>query len=382
MLTADQSHRLTRIAGGAPMGRLLASFWQPVCRAAAVRPGEPLALVRLGMRLLIRRDDASGTVEASLAGGRMLPAIEAGDIVWTFPGEGAPPPFPRFESTQVPPSHRDVRCAITKANWLQTLEAVLDTAHLGFLHRSSILAAAGAATFRNLSALFADTAPRIEVERTGYGLREAALRSLPDGRVNTRIREFVGPNHALIPSEPDAERQHIVTVPIDDTATIQFITTYNPFRPVTPAEIDTIWFDTLPDRDDIMNGAAGEDVLWNQDREAMRAGHFSGLTQRQSLYEDLAICESMGPIVDHAGEHLTAGDVTIAAVRRELLRALDRLAANEPGWREAQAGIAFDHMRSHVATLLPQDDWRACSPFFRAPAGDAEPTNDSLSPIT
>lgn len=359
MLTAEQSHRLTRATGTAPMARLMAEFWQPACRGAALTG--TLQVTRLGRTIALRRN-ATGRIEAP------VPTAEAGDIVWIYLGGGDPPPFQRFESLHVPAAHRDVRCAVTKANWLQTLEAVLDTAHLGFLHRSSILAAAKAATFKNLSAIFADTAPRIEVACTSYGLREAALRTLSDDRVNARIREFVGPNHALIPSEPDAERQHIVTVPIDDVTTIQFIITYNPFRPLTQVEIDTIWFDTLPDPDDIMDGAAGEETIWAQDRQAMREGHYSGLTHRQSLYEDLAICESMGPIVDHAGEHLTASDITIVTVRRELLRALAALEAGAPGWRAAQATTAFDHLRSHVTTLSPGQSWRACSPFFAPPS--------------
>lgn len=367
MLTVRQSHRLTHVESDAPMARMMARHWQPVCRAAAVAAaGAALELTRLGMRITVRRS-AEGFVATRIDDGHDLPSLERGEIVWVWFGQDAPPPFPRFESLHVPLLHRDVRCAVTKANWLQTQEAALDTAHLGFLHRSSILAAAKAATFRNLAALFLDTAPRIEIQETPYGLREAALRQLPDGRVNTRIREFLGPNHALIPSEPDAERQHIVTVPIDDRRTIQFIITYNPFRPLTQAEIDTIWFDTLPDRDDIMAGAAGAETFWDQDRQAMREGHYSGLTRRQSLYEDLAICESMGAIVDHSGEHLTAADVTIASVRRALLRSMDALERGEPGWREAHADVAFDHMRSHVATLDAADDWRDCSPFFPTP---------------
>jgi phthalate 4,5-dioxygenase len=366
MLNPDQSRRLTRAVGYEPMARLMARHWQPMCRSEAARGPGGTRVTRLGRTLTVMLD---ASLEVT-AGNGPIPAHKAGDIVWAYLGQGDPPPFPAFESTQVPASHRDVRCAVTKANWLQTMEAVLDTAHLGYLHRSSILAAAKAATFRNMSALFADTAPRIENERTGYGLREAALRKLPDGRFNARIREFVGPNHALIPSEPDAERQHIVTVPVDDVSAIQFIITYNPFRPITREEIETIWFDTLPDRDDIMSGAAGEDVLWNQDRAAMREGHYSGLTHRQSLYEDLAICESMGPIVDHSGEHLTASDITIANVRRELLRQLDLLDNGEPGWREAQASIPVGTMRSHVATLDSAEAWRACSPFFQPAATD------------
>ena len=51
------------------------------------------------------------------------------------------------------------------------------------------------------------------------------------------IREVVAPIHVILPGEPGAERQHIMTVPVDDQTSLQFFVTYNPFRPMTQAEI-------------------------------------------------------------------------------------------------------------------------------------------------
>lgn len=343
------------------MGRFLADFWQPACRQEAISDGQTKHTTILGRSLSITAGaEDSPTI---IADGSKVPGLVSGGIVWVWLAEGPPAPPPQFEFTTVPASHRDVRCAVTAANWLQTQEAVLDTAHLSHLHRSSIIAAAEAATFRNLAALFLDSAPRIETDVTAYGLREAALRKLPDGRLNARIREFVGPNHAMIPSEPDAERQHIISVPMDDTRTIQFIVTFNPFRPITEKELAVLWFDTIDNPDDIMKGAAGADVIWAQDRDAMREGHYSGLTNRQSLYEDLAICESMGPVVDHSKELLTSADITIAQVRRALLQQLDHAEKGQSPWSDALNTIRYAMLRSHIATIDPDEDWRRISAF-------------------
>lgn len=59
MLTAEQSHRLTRATGAAPMARLMAGFCQPACRSAAL--DTTLEVTRLAKHVALNRD-ASGAV--------------------------------------------------------------------------------------------------------------------------------------------------------------------------------------------------------------------------------------------------------------------------------------------------------------------------------
>ena len=57
---------------------------------------------------------------------------------------------------------------------------------------------------------------------------------------------------------------------------------------------------------------------WNQDRRAMKEGHWTGFT-KSVPWEDFIIEESMGPIVDRTNEHLGASDTVIIRARRVLL---------------------------------------------------------------
>ena len=414
MLTNEQNDRLCRVEGAAPMGAMIRRFWLPALRSAALEAdGAPRRVTLLGKHhvafrttdgsvglfdeqcphrcaslMLARNEDnglrciyhgwkfsAAGSIleipteadprrEAALrtrAPLRHYPMHEAGGLVWVWLGEGIAPAPPAFEFTTLATDHYDLRAVHIRANWLQAMEAVLDTAHLGFLHRSSIVKAARAASQKNLAALFTNMTPRLQVERTDYGLREAAMRALPDGRVNTRIREVIAPIHVIVPGEPGADRQHVITVPVDDHHCIQYMITYNPFRPMTRNEIDTIWFDTIDNADDIAAELPGPDALWGQDRAAMKAGHFSGLLDRQSLCEDVAIVESMQPLVDRTREFLTHTDLTIVSVRRELLAALDQADRGERVWGEIDR--SFHNLRSNVAMLGAGEDWRAIEAF-------------------
>jgi hypothetical protein len=63
---------------------------------------------------------------------------------------------------------------------------------------------------------------------------------------------------------------------------------------------------------------------WMIDREAQRAGTiYTGIDGIH--LQDQAICESMGPIVDHTFEHLAPSDIMITRTRRRLLRAAHAL---------------------------------------------------------
>ena len=62
-------------------------------------------------------------------------------------------------------------------------------------------------------------------------------------------------------------------------------------------------------------------------REMQRKSNYSGITG--IAMQDLAITESMGPIVDRTQEYLGAGDVLVVRMRRFLLK----LAKNRSGER-------------------------------------------------
>ena len=65
---------------------------------------------------------------------------------------------------------------------------------------------------------------------------------------------------------------------------------------------------------------------WGQDREAMAAGSFTGIGEGQGitglLLQDVAMAESMYPIVDRTWENLGPADRAIIKGRRVLLDAV------------------------------------------------------------
>ncbi len=61
------------------------------------------------------------------------------------------------------------------------------------------------------------------------------------------------------------------------------------------------------------------DNLYQQDRAAMKAGNFTGISGIPN--QDIAMWESMGPIGDRSQERLGASDVAVAAFRRLMVEA-------------------------------------------------------------
>ena len=60
------------------------------------------------------------------------------------------------------------------------------------------------------------------------------------------------------------------------------------------------------------------------DREVQRHDSYTGIEGLE--IQDIAITESMGPVVDHRMEHLAPSDIMVALTRRRLTRAAQELA--------------------------------------------------------
>jgi hypothetical protein len=96
---------------------------------------------------------------------------------------------------------------------------------------------------------------------------------------------------------------------------------------------------------------------WGVDRDAMKHGqNFSGISNIH--LQDQAVTESMGPITDHAFEHLAPSDLMIARTRRRLLaaaRALRDRGEAPPGTRDADVYL---QARSGFFLAEKSVDWR------------------------
>lgn len=409
MLKDIDNRRICEVAPGQPMNALMRQYWIPFLRTQRLEAGAAPAEVRLlGVDYVAYRspDGTPGLVDrrcphrcASLSlarneeGGlrciyhgwkyapdgtlieaptelvvhqaalmkrvrlKVYPVHEAGGMLWAYLGEGNAPPFPEFEFTRLAPEQLNVKFAILPVNWLQSLESVLDSAHLGYLHSSSVQLAMTDQAKANAQDWGADTAPKLEFQDTAFGFREAAIRTRTDGSSDVRLREIVAPFYAFLPGKPDCERSLVISVPVDDGNSLQIHVTYNPFRAFREGEVEKIWFYTHPDHDDISDPAPGP-LGWPQDREAMANGHFSGITNRHVFYEDFAVLQSMGPIVDRQFEHLSSTDMTVVKFRTALLRALDADAEGQEPWGRPSDPDQFATIRTEVLSVEAEGKWR------------------------
>jgi nitrite reductase/ring-hydroxylating ferredoxin subunit len=401
---------LTRVGPGTPMGEMLREYWVPACRSASIEAdGAPFRVRLFGENFVAFRvtDGRVGFMQeacphrcASMAlarneenglrcifhgwkfsvEGRCIdapsepasqraqfaqsvpvrthPTHEAGGIVWVYMGKRASPPrFPDYEFTHLPLDHIQPTRGIIRTNWLQGLEALLDSAHVGFLHSANLLSEAGRAIFREESDYMVnDGAPVFEFEDRAYGFREGAIRQEGADRLYARVREVSLPFFSFIPSAPTGSRIVCCSIPIDDVTTAQW---YIAFDPDAPLEFDIMTsFGLTSGNPDHFNADMGDaSNLWQQDRAAMKAGHWSGITGRSNAYEDFAVQESMGPIVDRSQEYLGTCDRVIYRARQLLLEAVKRY--RDTGELSfADEDIDFAGIRSFSLAYAKEQDWR------------------------
>jgi hypothetical protein len=122
-------------------------------------------------------------------------------------------------------------------------------------------------------------------------------------------------------------------------------------------------FGTWSEDPDHFNADMGDaSNLWLQDRQAMADGHWSGIIDRGNAYEDFAVQESMGPIVDRSQEYLGTCDRVIYRARRLLLEAVKR--HRETGELSFTGDdVDFTSIRAVSFAFPSGADWREVDPL-------------------
>jgi phthalate 4,5-dioxygenase oxygenase subunit len=410
-LKAEDNELLTRVGPGTAMGRMLRQYWTPAVRSnALIADGAPVVVRLFGQDYLAFRatDGSVGFVDeacphrgVSLAlarneenglrcifhgwkfdtSGRLVDAPaepaarrekfqatvktskyatrEAAGVLWVFVGEGEVPPFPEFEFMDLPPEQVFIRRAVVPYNWLQGLEAHLDSSHVGFLHSGWAKQDTEHTEKKQremINKMLQDNAPRFEMDDTSYGMREGALRDLGEGITYARIREVVLPFHTFIPSPPNAHNSSRISVPIDDETSAEWYVLYNSERPLDPAIIKAFFFNTADDPDNFAANLGDKSTRWDQDRAAMKKGHFSGLTKNLS-FEDFIVQASMGRRFDRSKEQLGSADAIVVKVRRLLLEAVKAFDAGAPApWNSRD--IDYPSIRARSVEFDAGKSWR------------------------
>ncbi len=388
MLTREQNELLTRIEGDAPMGVLMRQHcWIPFALSIQlVADGAPRRVRLLGTDYVAFRDsrgeigfldegcphrnaslvlarnedcglrcifhgwkiDVTGQVTeapthapnpeafAARISSRSYPTVDAGGLVWVWLGDADAPPFPHLPFTVLPQSNVWVTATECACNWLQGVEATLDTAHIGTLHKAYMQAYTTADTASSIGGTLDALAPRYDVAHQPYGLDAIGTRPLADGTKYVRTTKWIMPFVSLVPSSPgssgrDADGVIFIVSPVDDTHHLMFFGFWaNNF------EINDGLYLEVPQAQRAVVGnrpfdvnnfggfSGGRDENWGQDREAMARGHFSGFTGNL-LQEDTVTQVSMGAITDRTREHLSSSDAAIIHMRRVLLKAVARV---------------------------------------------------------
>lgn len=299
------------------------------------------------------------------------PTVELGGFVWAYLGDAAtPPPVPDFEFTSLPASHVSVLQIREDANWVQALEGVLDSAHTNFLHVDTVVPSAdttstdygnGALSVR----ASADGRPKLEVEDTDHGFRYAAIRVPlrdPDRWKYVRTTLYIAPFYGMN-AQPPGWGQVQIFVPIDDEHTMFYNLRYaslstGPIPEAMHANIAEKFGGRVGiDVDEDHRKTANAGNLWNQDRDAMRAGTTAAGIRGVAI-QDMACQESMGPITDRTKEHLGPTDLAIIRLRRLLLDAAAGLAS---GTSPVGIRTPFDYasLRAHEGLVALDEPWQS-----------------------
>ena len=415
MLTAEENQLLCRVEGDAPMGQLMRRHWMPVCLVEEVSEpdGTPVKARILGEDLVVFRDtegrvgvmdeycphrraslvygrnedcglrclyhgwkmDVHGTVlemvsepaasdMASKVKHKAYPTHEWAGFVWAYMGPKATQPA--FEPPAWAPTD-DVRVSIAKViipcNWAQILEGAIDSAHSSSLHSSDMVPArvdGAKATDKTWLRPSTDKAPRLQVERAGYGFRYAAIRR-PISHAAThdyvRTTVFVAPSTALIPPN---NRYNVanINVPVDDTHTAFYFIAWG--HPAQTPETES-WRKFLGQRvgvdlDERYVPLRNADNRFWQDRQAMKAGNFTGISGFPN--QDVAMWVTMGPIADRTHDRLGASDLAIVEFRKQMLEAVRAFQQGAPAIGTGDARTPKT-LCAFQAVVPKTTDWRA-----------------------
>jgi phthalate 4,5-dioxygenase oxygenase subunit len=414
MITPEENDLLCRIEGNAPMGRLMRAHWLPVCLTeevsepdcAPVRArvlGEPLVVFRDtdgqvgvleescphrrvslvygrneegGLRCLYHgwKMDVKGHViemvselAASCLAAKVkhkaYPVKEWGGMVWAWFGvaeeapEFKPPPWAPTEETRV-----TIAKAVIPCNWAQILEGAIDSAHSSSLHSSDMVPArvdGAKATANNWLRPSTDKAPRMQVQRGSYGFRYAAIRRpIQNAATHEYVRStvFVAPISVLIPPN-NLYNVANVNVPIDDTHTAFYFIAWG--HPSQTPETET-WRKFLRqtvgvDLDPDYRPLRTDDNRFWQDRQAMKAGNFTGITGFPN--QDIAMWVTMGPIADRTHDRLGASDMAVVEFRKQMLEAVRAFQDGAPAIGTGDLAIT-PSVVAYQAVIPKTVDWR------------------------
>jgi phenylpropionate dioxygenase-like ring-hydroxylating dioxygenase large terminal subunit len=380
MTTREENDLLTRTGPGTPGGDLFRRYWQPVALSEELRDA-PLPVKIMGEDLVLFRDGDGkpGLIGllcphrcADLSFGRLepegirclyhgwlfdkhgacldqpaepadshykdevkhtaYPCFETGGVILTYMGPGEPPLVPNYHFLHADQNHVFATKVFHDCNQLQANEGNFDPAHLSFLHALNTGRDGRKGVYLEMQAVTGkQTRPKIDTERTRFGMRIYAQRGAGESRKYLRLTNFAMPNIGFFAGDggrsgPTSYSVHW-HVPIDDRQHWRYDFYYDPVNPID-----------RPRLENKVNTEMGPDYRperkrsnrYLQDRNQMKGETFAGMGNYFPSH-DLFAVETPGQIHDRTREHLGASDIAIVQARRMLLNAMkDVQAGREP----------------------------------------------------
>ena len=404
-MTREENELLTRVENGAPMGEMIRQhYWMPAVPSARLEAdGAPVLVRLLGANYVAFRatDGRAGLIDelcphrktSMMVGrnennglrciyhgwkldieGKVVEAPnqvgdqaqfckhvktsqyrveERGGIVWVWLGQGdTPPRFPDLPFTNLPADQRSVTSVEVPTNWVQGVEASMDSSHVGVLHESTTQITSGGGNER--MHMTRALAPRLEFEDRPYGYRYAAVRDLPDDKIYARVNNFVMPWYGII-CPPDANSPSTVffSTPVDDVTHRAWFVHFNPNRKlgmtVMSATPDVWNFPPLP--------PGTRETGYGQNRDLMKRGHATGFYQHLGT-EDFAMFLGQGPIADRTTEQLCSADGAVLRVRALLLKSAREFIAGKTPTLADNPELDYARVVSIGGVLPAGSDWR------------------------
>ena len=292
---------------------------------------------------------------------------ERNGIVWAYLGtrEDAPP-LPELEANLYPVEDTRITVLHRANNWMQGWEGEMDTVHAAFLHGGAARidqTEPGSLVYYEIK----NRSGKFSVRDTEYGTAYSMYRPAEEDTYYHRIGHMLFPCFAMVPPGPlGAGPAFIAYVPMDDYHTLEW-NVFSRRRRIMPGSGDIIAGVRRtdgPDRDYIPNGTGWFDRYnltqnfendFMVDRKAQSEWlSYTGI--RGIRQQDMAMTESMGPIMDRSREHLGTTDALIIRTRRKMLacaRALQENGVVPPGVDSPEVY----HQRSGGIILPRSADW-------------------------
>jgi phenylpropionate dioxygenase-like ring-hydroxylating dioxygenase large terminal subunit len=389
MLTKEQNDRLTQTGPGTPGGALLRRYWQPVALTEELgRDPKPVRI--LSEDLVLFRDErgAPGLIGihcphrgADLSYGRLedgglrcvyhgwlfaadgrcleqpgepasstfkdrvnhtaYPCHEANGLIFAYLGPGAAPPVPNFPFLTAPAERVWSTKLWHECNYLQGNEGNVDPQHLSILHRFGD----PEGLFRDSRVIMGgDVAPEIIVEEAPFGLRAYSVRNASPDEVYVRISNFVMPNGSAFDGvplsdpkksrpEPNEGYQAHWHVPIDDAHHYKYVIVHRYDGPIDRAFMDR---EIKGEVDEKYARRPSKANRYFQDRSDMTST-YTGMGRNFQDHDRFAV-EGEGPIFDRTTEHLGKTDEAVIVMRKQMLKAIDDVAAGRDPLGVARAG--------------------------------------------